>query len=227
MSRAVPAFSAPPGDTPARPENSEARRWMESQNEIGEMRADFFLTVEKAGPDGQDWTGAGKIWLAAGRKYRVNYEKPEPQILVSNGAQRWLYLKKINQVQVQSLPPEGNPAEFFLELGGGLAGWLARCQTERLSALEKPGWRVFALTPRPGKELGFTQVRLWVRGRERVPRRVEVDSERRVRIEFKRLEVFTRFDLKWRPGLGVPKDWFTFSAPPGAEVIEMDLTKLR
>ncbi len=197
------------------------RKLVEAQQAIGDLQADFSLTIAGAAAGHQDLQAGGKLWLAPGRRYRVEYTRPETQLLVSNGSQRWLYLKKINQVQKQALPPEGSPSEFFLELGGGLATWLDRCQ---VSAIRVPGQsqdeHVFELVPRPGQDLSFTRARLWLSGKQLLPRRVVVEAARRVTAEFSRVRVHTRRQLKRDPAAGLPASLFAFTPPPDAEVIE-------
>jgi len=195
-----------------------AQELVAAQKQIADLTANFSLTVPGAGKDGGDLQARGEIWLASGRRYRVEYSQPEAQILVSDGKQRWLYLKKINQVQVQRLPPAGNPGELFLELGGGLPSLIARCQVQRLD--DEDGLRVYELVQRPGEPFQFRRARLWLTGDLLLPKRVEVEAARRMRVEFSQVSVHTQEALKQDPKVGVSPKQFTFTCPEGAEVIE-------
>jgi outer membrane lipoprotein-sorting protein len=151
----------------------------------------------------------------------VQYTQPERQLLVSDGKQRWLYLEKINQVQIQALPPAGDANEFFLELGGGLPALVARCQVKRLAAEETKEQRAYQLTPRPNESLQFQQVKIWISRADQLPRRVVVEAERRVEARFKNISIHTLKQLSQAPDKGLPPSRFTFQAPKDAEVIEM------
>jgi outer membrane lipoprotein-sorting protein len=199
-----------------------AQQLREAQDAIGDLEADFALTVSGAGPGGKDLVARGKAWLAPGRRYKVEYQEPDVQQLISNGTRRWLYLEKINQVQVQSLPPAGNASELFLELGGGLAALLSRCDVRALPATaDRPQERGFELTPRANAGLGFKRASLWMAGKPLVPVRIAVAAERNVAAEFRNVKIHTQEDLLRDPESGLPATWFEFTPPAGAEVIEL------
>lgn len=189
-----------------------------AQKCIADITGEFALTVRGAGRDGGDMKARGRVWLASGRRYRVEYTEPEAQLLVSNGKQRWLYMKKINQVQIQELPPAGNPSELFLELGGGLPVLISRCLVRRLP--DEAGARVYELTPRAGEDLQFQRARLHLTGDKLLPKRVDVDAARQVSVEFTDVSAHTRAEVEARPQTGLPASLFTFTPPEGAEVIE-------
>jgi|GEM_PF-5431108 len=198
-----------------------------AQKAIGDLTADFTLTISGAGQGGQDVNAQGKVWLASGRRYRVQYFQPERQLLVSDGTKRWLYLEKINQVQIQALPASGDANEFFLELGGGLPALVERCLVTRLAAPKKdshgkaePG-PAYALVPKPGSGLNFQQARIWLSAEDQLPRRVVVEAGHRVEARFKNVAVHSQKDLLQDPDAGLPATLFTFAPPKDAEVIEM------
>ncbi len=204
------------------PAGTAAERLRGAQEKIGDLTADFALTISGAARGGQDLIAQGKIWLASGRRYAVEYQEPEPQSLVSDGTRRWLHLKKINQVQIQSLPPAGSPNDLFLELGGGLITLLSSCQVTSIPALpDKPETVGFELTPRAGTNLAFKKARLWLGGKEQYPVRVVVEAARQVRADFRNVSVHTMQELIQDPEQGLPASVFTFTPPPDAEVIEM------
>lgn len=218
----APVDAAPAGRTKtARPADPGVAALIAAQKNIAWLTADFTLTIGGAGENGSDFIARGKVWLASGRRYRVEYTSPESQVLVSDGRQRWLYLKKINQVQLQALPANGNPQEFFLEIGGGLPDLIRRCRVrvERPKNQQTPG-RVFELTPLEGQDLQFAQAKIRVQGKKLLPQRVDIQAARPVTVEFQAVTAYSRADLKKKPGTAVPEEKFTFTPPPGAEVIE-------
>lgn len=185
-----------------------------AQQAIKNLTADFSFKIIGAARPEHDFTAQGKVWMASGRRYRVQYEQPERQVLVSDGTKRWLYLEKINQVQLQALPSDTAPNDIFLELGGGLPKLISQCRVKRLAkdSAGKNGVRQYELIPREGEGLGFTRVILWLEGKDLLPRRVEIEAARRVRVEFKNVKI------NYKP---VSSSLFNFTPPAGAEVIEM------
>ncbi len=185
-----------------------------AQRAIKDLSADFSFKIIGAARQGQDFAAQGKVWMASGRRYRVQYEQPERQLLVSDGTKRWLYLEKINQVQIQALPLAPDPNDIFLELGGGLPKLILQCRVKRLAtdAPEKKGIRQYELIPREGEDLGFTRVLLWLEGKNLLPRRVEIEAARYVQVEFKNVKI------NHKP---TPVSLFNFTPPAKAEVIEM------
>jgi len=202
--------------------NPVARELVAAQETIGDLTADFTLIISGAGKDGSDFTAQGKMWLTTGRRYAIQYEQPERQRLISDGTKRWLYLEKINQVQIQSLPPAGNPNDFFLELGGGLPALIKQCEVKRFAVKKNlSGITGFELTPRAGTSLGFKRARLWLQGKHLLPVRVVVEAARQVRVEFRNVKIHTLQELLHDPEQGLPASIFTFSPPQDAEVIQM------
>ncbi len=189
----------------------------EAQQKIGDLTADFDLTIHGGGAKGGAWKAKGKIVLATGRRYRVDYVSPEVQNLVSDGKQRWLYLQKINQVQKQNLPAAGNPREFFLELGGGLADLLQRCQVTQV--IKKGETWEYDCRPRAGEALDFQRARIRVEGPMKLPSRVEIDAAKPVVVVLKHVRIHTREALQ-KGQKGVSDAIFKFTPPADAEVIE-------
>lgn len=199
---------------------AEVEALARAQAAIGDLAAEFTLTVKGGSPQERTLKAKGKIFLAAGRRYRVEYVSPEAQLLVSDGKQRWLYLKKINQVQKQTLPPAGNPQEFFLELGGGLAQWLKHAQITRvLKVGATPERWEYDCAPLSGETQTYQRARIWVRGENRLPETVEIDAEKSVRVTLSRVTIHRRDDLQ-AGGAGLPAKLFEFTPPADAEVVE-------
>lgn len=202
--------------------SAAARELSEAQEAIGDLTADFTLIIAGAAKDGGDFTAQGKMWLTTGRRYAVQYEEPERQRLISNGKKRWLCLEKINQVQIQSLPPAGNPTDFFLELGGGLPALIKQCQVKRFKVNNgRSDTFGFELVPLAGTNPGFQKVQLWLQGKQLLPLRVVVAAARQVRVEFRKVSIHTVQELLRDPEKGVPASRFTFEPPADAEVIQM------
>jgi outer membrane lipoprotein-sorting protein len=199
---------------------AEVRALEQAQARIGDLSADFTLTVRGGAAQGRALNARGKIFLSAGRRYRVEYTTPEVQWLISDGKVRWLYLKKINQVQKQALPPAGNPSEFFLELGGGLADLLKRSRVTRvLKDAGAPGRWEYDSVPLSAEGFGYRRARIWVEGEALLPVRVEIDAEKPVSVALSHVIVHTRAALN-RGEPGLPARLFEFTPPADADVVE-------
>jgi len=199
---------------------AEVQALAQAQERIGDLAAEFTLTVKGGAAQGHTLKAKGKIYLAAGRRYRVEYISPEAQLLVSDGKQRWLYLKKINQVQKQALPPAGNPSEFFLELGGGLADLLKRSQITRVvKDAGAPGRWEYDCKPLPGEALTYHRARIWVRGEAKLPERVEIDADKPVSVALSHVVIHTHAQLQ-QGAEGLPARLFEFKPPADADVVE-------
>ncbi|MCK5219516.1 outer membrane lipoprotein carrier protein LolA [bacterium] len=213
----VPAVTAAPkqyqpSGLPMKPDRA-AMEITAAQQAIKNLTADFSFKIIGAAQPEHDFTAQGKVWMASGRRYRVQYEQPERQLLVSDGTKRWFYLEKINQVQIQALPSESDPNDIFLKLGGGLPKLISQCRVKRLTAgAGKNGIRQYELIPRDGAGLGFTRVLLWLEGKYLLPRRVEIVAARHVQVEFRNVKINHNPETS---------SWFSFTPPAEAEVIEM------
>ena len=214
---ATPAVTAAPRqrqpDGLAVKPSQAAEEIIAAQRAIKDLSADFSFKIIGDARPGQDFAAQGKVWMASGRRYRVQYEQPERQLLVSDGTKRWLYLEKINQVQIQALPSAPDPNDIFLELGGGLPKLILQCRVKRLATdAAGKGIRQYELIPREGEGLGFTRVLLWLEGKNLLPRRLEIEAARYVQVEFKNVKI------NHKP---TPVSLFNFTPPAKAEVIEM------
>ncbi len=194
--------------------SAAARALTRAQSRLLFIQADFKMTVDDAKTAKPFLNASGEVWLANERRYRVQYQTPQRQLLVSNGHQRWLYLQAINQVQLQALPPQGNPTEFFLELGGGLARLVKHA---RVTRRQEGNLEVYTLIPESGQDSLYKKAVLWTKGKNSLPVKLMVLAERRVQVSFELKQV----KLAGENLTASEKALFQFQIPKDAEVIEM------
>ena len=136
-------------------------------------------------------------------RFRWSYEKPQVQLLVSDGATLWSWDPDLNQVVVKRTGDvlAGTPAAL-------LAGIDIERQFELADAGDKDGLALVDATPK-SKESGFARVRIGMAGN--LPATMEI-HDHFGQVTFLR---FTR--LEANPALA--SELFRFKAPKGADVL--------
>jgi outer membrane lipoprotein carrier protein len=154
---------------------------------------------------------SGKIFVKRPGKMRWEYEKPDRQIIITNGSKLWVYRPDDNQVMI------GKSPAFFGDGKG--AGFLADIKLLRRKFTITPGRskdaRFYALKLRPVEaSLGITEIYLYVsKTTFNVKRVVTVNPYGdKTSIDL----INSRFDQ-------IPDDHlFTFEIPEGTDVLTLD-----
>jgi outer membrane lipoprotein carrier protein len=156
-------------------------------------------------------TASGKVYVKRPGKMRWEYQKPEPQLIISDGKTLWLYRPNDRQVMIGKAP---------LFFGGGKgAGFLSDIQVIRnrfhisLEPSKSTDHYLLRLVPME-KTFDLKYVELYVSNRSyQVDRIVTVNTYGdETRIDLSAI----RFDK-------VPADdLFTFTVPKGVEQLRMD-----
>jgi outer membrane lipoprotein carrier protein len=154
---------------------------------------------------------SGKIFVRYPGKMRWEYEKPERQVIITDGFKLWIYRPADNQVMIGSAPTffsDGKGASFLSDIT------LVR-KKFTISLGESKDDFFYELKLKPlEKTLDVTDIRLWVtKNTFTVIRVVTYNSYGdENRIEFLNHEF--KADLK--------DSLFSFEAPEGADVLQMD-----
>jgi outer membrane lipoprotein carrier protein len=154
---------------------------------------------------------SGKIYVKRPGKMRWEYEKPDRQIIITNGSRLWIYRPDDNQVMI------GKSPAFFGDGKG--AGFLADIKLLRRRFTITPGQskdtRFYALKLQPVEEsLGINEIYLYVsKTTFNVKRVVTVNPYGdNTTIDL----INSRFDQ-------IPDDnLFTFEIPEGTDVLTLD-----
>lgn len=159
--------------------------------------------------DGRVLTAGGKIAYRKPGQMRWEYAPPNEQLLVTDGTTVWLFDPLLENVTVEPLEglTEGTPLKFLLGAGSLTADFTCRAVTlappqDGLAYLE-----LVAKAPIP--TLAFIQ--LGVR-----PATARLESFRMVDTQGNQRTVRL---LNLKPNVTFPPEHFTFTIPPGMEVI--------
>jgi outer membrane lipoprotein carrier protein len=175
-----------------------------------EFSADFIQVSTIKAMEISD-SASGKLFVKYPGKMRWEYQKPEPQVIVSDGIQLWVFRPEDQQVMV------GDAATFFGEGKG--AGFLSDIQLLRrdfditLEDIRFGDYYNLKLIPRE-KNWDLARVHLLVSKESFYIYQVYTYNayDDATRIEFLNLQFGARFD----------DDLFTFVIPKGVDVLKLD-----
>lgn len=151
---------------------------------------------------------SGSFLIQRPGKFRWSYDKPYPQLLVSDGERLWSFDPDLNQVVIKKVGQA---------LGASPAALLAGESLERNFELregaangqgQEPGLEFVEATPR-AQDASFQKVRIGLK--DRLPRTMEIQDN------FGQTTVlrFSRFE----PNPPVAAAQFRFTPPKGADVV--------
>ena len=206
-------FEAAAADTAApeqEPTLSRILERVEQRYDVPGFSANFFQLAAIKAMDISD-EATGKIFVKRPGKMRWEYEKPDRQIIITNGRQLWVYRPEDNQVMI------GKSPTFFGDGKG--AGFLADIKVLRrkfeISLIERKDDRFHILKLVPLETVAdIATIHLYIS---------------RTTFDIKRVVTFnvygdeTRIDLLNSQFRIVPKDaLFDFSIPAGVDVLTLD-----
>jgi outer membrane lipoprotein carrier protein len=157
--------------------------------------------VAKSGRKPQQ--SSGTFSLQRPGKFRWVYDKPYPQVLVSDGDKFWSYDPDLNQVTTKRLGKALGASPAALLAGEGLDR-----NFELKEAGSEGGVEFVDATPKV-QDASFQHVRIGLAGN--LPRSMEIKDN----FGQTTLLVFTRFQAN----ANVPADQFRFVPPKGADVV--------
>ncbi len=171
---------------------------------IGTMRAEFTQTMDN--PYGGRQTTTGTL-LSQGQSYRV---EAGTQLFVTDGRTTWLHDRRRNQVVVNRYVVNQtafSPTSFF-------STYAQRYRVTRVVPAGSGAARTYTLTlvPRSRTE-SFDQITVVMRDRDTSVSRIDMRDANgaTIRYDLRNVQVNPR----------VPAGSFTFSAPRGAEVVDL------
>jgi len=146
---------------------------------------------------------AGSFMLQRPGKFRWAYEKPYPQLLVSDGDKLWSFDPDLNQVSVRKLGKALGASPAALLSGGDLDGHFDLQEAGQADGLE-----MVDATPKAADGT-FERVRIGFK--DNLPRIMEIKDN------FGQTTTLLFTEFRSNPAL--PKDAFKFTAPKGADVV--------
>ena len=181
--------------------SSGAERLEAFLDTLDTLQADFIQTV--ASTDQGVVRLEGTFYLRRPDQFRWEYREPEPQSIIADGRQIWVYDPDLEQVSVQNQDRalKGTPAMLLIE-GGAIQESFDIAESSSDGGLV---W--FDLTPKD-EESQYERIRVGVR------------NEQLSRLEMKdKLGQMINFHFEAvRPGLVLDDGLFSFEPPAGADL---------
>ena len=148
---------------------------------------------------------SGTVALKAPRLFRWEYQQPFPQLIVADGDHVWVHDPDLEQVTVrpQSIEEQQSPLAVLIDPDG-----LER-EFQVSDGGEEDGLRWLELTPRGEDDQGFEKARLGFRGDALVRMQLRDMLGQQTVMDFS----------DWRRNPNFEPDTFTFTPPPGTDVV--------
>lgn len=155
-------------------------------------------------PEGKVTDSSGTLAYARPSRFSLEYESPDPVLLVSDGSTLWVHDVALNQVVVSRLSGS--------HMGQGFLSVLSATDPSsefELGSREEGGIDWLVLTPRDEESVGFETCEIGFDGEGRIAAVLLTDL------------VGNRVDARFRDSGGPPPsaETFSFEPPEGAEVI--------
>ncbi|NNL30292.1 MAG: outer membrane lipoprotein carrier protein LolA [Gemmatimonadetes bacterium] len=160
---------------------------------------------------GSERTGTGRLCTGRPNLFSMRFDEPAGDIIVVDGESAWVYFPSNDEKTVMKAPAEQSAGgrDFHRE-------FLVDTETkydvtyEELEVLE--GRQAHRLRLRPKQPASYRAAILWIDEGQPVLRRLRLEEENG------NVRTITLDDVVF--GAEVGADWFTFTVPPGALVVE-------
>jgi len=169
----------------------------------------------------------GTLYSKPGGVARLELTEPSPTLIVSDGTHLFMELTEVNQVMQYSSKKLRQSGNFFLDLAPTIRHY-AKASYRRL-VMPGPGFdvdRISALELQPLKpqQAGFELLRVWVDQKDWSILQVRLDfGGTQNTIKFSQRKAVTKVDMAKDPKLDLDPKLFTYKAPKGFEVFDLDL----
>lgn len=147
---------------------------------------------------------SGHLAISRPDRFRWEYRQPEPQFIIGDGQQLWIYDVDLNQVTVKNQKATlGDSPAALLAGNGDVSRWYALSEQGSKDGLD---W----LQARPlSRETGYANVRLAFAADELKVMELTDFTGQTTRIEFS----------AWKKNANLPDSLFNFKPPKGADVL--------
>ncbi len=159
---------------------------------------------------GDENTGTGRLCQARPDRFAMRFTEPAGDAVVVDGSWVWLYYPSIDEKQVIRFPIAQAPGgfDFHRELLER-PGEKYRLEYEAPESVGGRDTHRIRLVPRG--QVDFEAAVVWIDVTDRLLRKVRIEEENGT------VRTVTLQTVDLDPT--IPEDWFTFTPPPGAEVI--------
>ena len=159
---------------------------------------------------GEDKTGKGRLCQAQPNRFAMRFTDPPGDAVVVDGSWVWVYYPSLHPKQVMKFPMADAPGGYDLhrEFLSDPGSKYTLTYEKQESVGGHPCHRIRLV---PKQSASFQAAVVWVDVADSLLRQVRVESENGS------VRTLTLADVVLNPD--VPADFFTFTPPPGAEVI--------
>ena len=181
---------------------------------VTDLRADFSQVANNKSL-GQDIKAEGTVYLKKGGKMRWDYKSPAPQQIVSDGTSLWVYTPELNQVNKGNAPKAlAGPAGSFLAGLGRVRDEFTVRFLNPASKVDAAGRFVLDLTPKAPTPL-LTRLVLAIDPKDYIVRQAVLYDQLQ--------NTVTMNFTKVAANAALPDSLFTFTPPPGAAVVPLEI----
>lgn len=160
---------------------------------------------------GTERTGTGRLCTGRPNLFSMRFDDPEGDLIVVDGESAWVYFPSNDEKTVMKAPAEQSAGgrDFHREF---LVDTEAKYEVayEEVEVLD--GRRTHRLRLRPKRPASYRAAVLWIDEGQPVLRRLRLEEENG------NVRTITLADVVF--GAEVGAEWFTFTVPPGALVVE-------
>jgi outer membrane lipoprotein carrier protein len=181
---------------------------------VTDLRADFSQVANNKSL-GQDIKAEGTVYLKKGGKMRWDYKSPAPQQIVSDGTSLWVYTPELNQVNKGNAPKAlAGPAGSFLAGLGKVRDEFTVRFLNPANKVDAAGRFVLDLTPKAPTPL-LTRLVLAIDPKDYIVRQAVLYDQLQ--------NTVTMNFTKVAANAALPDSLFTFTPPPGAAVVPLEI----
>lgn len=190
------------------------REMLSRQSTYTAVRGEFTQERRMSAMD-QTARAAGTISYARPNRMRWDYQQPTVSQLISNGDTLWYFVPELQQAQVLDLNAHPSMQRLLLALAIGNPGAYDQVvKTFRIFAANRDG-RLRVTLKAKQADLYVKQVNLTVDPRTMLPERISITDRNND------VSILTIGGYTVNPAL--PADWFSFTPPPGTEVVALEM----
>jgi len=195
----------------------DAQAWMQAE----------VVNQERAAGEKTAQISKGLLRTQPGGLARLELMEPAQGLILSDGKHLWVELPEVEQVMRYSSAKLRQSGNFFLDLAPTIRHY-SKTSYRRL-VVPGPGFdpeRVSALELQPLKpaQVGFERLRVWVDTQTWGILQVRLDyGGTRSLVKFNKRQAVSKDALAADPTLGLDPKLFTYKAPKGFEVFDLDL----
>lgn len=210
---AAAVLTLPGGAASADAQESRALSLLEAASaryqETSSLCADFSQTLSVP-LLGQERSGRGRLCQTQPNLFAMRFEEPAGDVVVVDGTHVWIYYKSTDPGTVIRLPMADAPGGFDFHrefLDRPAEKYRATYEgTERVAGRETHRIRLV-----PRARGSYRAAVVWIDAQDRLLRQVRVEEEN------ESVRTVTLSAVSLEPS--IPQGWFTFTPPPGAQII--------